>query len=272
MSKEENRVEETRDLSAFRDRLMQRRNEILQFREELDTSWKNLHEPEVEFEERAQKEKTAHAVEQLDSLEKEEIVAIDEALGRIENGSYGLCESCGCQISSERLEALPYTRLCRYCANASPEEAPGTGIDTTEGAGQSALPPELRGLTDDQLVELMYERLRNDGRVELEELQISCSDGTVLLEGALPAETSRQVLLDLLDNTLRLPHVVDRTEINPLLWERRDRTPDASESPPRKTEQEVLLQGEDVNEDMVASETDGDPVIPPDRLVPEEEE
>lgn len=267
-----NAMDESRDLSAFRDRLMQRRNEILQFREEIDTSWKTLHEPEVEIEERAQKEHTAQALEQLDNLHKEEIVAIDEALGRIETGSYGLCESCGRRISSERLEALPYTRLCRFCADASPKEEPGAGIDATEGAGRTALPPELRGLKDDQLVEVILDRLRNDGRVELEELQISCSNGTVFLEGALPAETSRQALMDLLDNTLGLPKVLDHTEINPLLWERRDRTPSASENPPRKTEQEVLLQGEDVNEDIYVSETDGDPVIPPDQLLPEKEE
>ena len=168
MNKNEGKVmDESRDLSAFRDRLMQRRNKLLQFREKLDTSWKTLHEPEVEFEERAQKEKTAQAVEQLDSLEKEEIVAIDEALGRIENGSYGLCETCGRQISSERLEALPYTRLCRFCADASPEEKPKAGIEATGKAGRTAQPPELRGLNDDQLVELLYERLRNDGRVDL---------------------------------------------------------------------------------------------------------
>jgi DnaK suppressor protein len=37
---------------------------------------------------------------------------IDRALGRIENGSYGLCEVCGKPIPEERLEAIPYTTLC----------------------------------------------------------------------------------------------------------------------------------------------------------------
>lgn len=41
--------------------------------------------------------------------------AIDEALMRIRIGTYGICESCGCTISKARLEAVPWTRVCREC-------------------------------------------------------------------------------------------------------------------------------------------------------------
>jgi len=41
--------------------------------------------------------------------------AIDAALERIEEGSYGLCRSCGRQIAPERLEAIPYATLCIEC-------------------------------------------------------------------------------------------------------------------------------------------------------------
>jgi RNA polymerase-binding protein DksA len=37
---------------------------------------------------------------------------IDEALRRIEAGSYGMCSVCGKEIPAERLEALPYATLC----------------------------------------------------------------------------------------------------------------------------------------------------------------
>ncbi len=40
---------------------------------------------------------------------------IEEALSRIEDGSYGKCVSCGQQIGLARLRALPYTRLCIDC-------------------------------------------------------------------------------------------------------------------------------------------------------------
>jgi RNA polymerase-binding protein DksA len=37
---------------------------------------------------------------------------IDAALQRIDDGSYGVCEVCGKPIGEERLEAMPWTRLC----------------------------------------------------------------------------------------------------------------------------------------------------------------
>lgn len=41
--------------------------------------------------------------------------AIEEALTRIRSGTFGACESCGNTISKARLEAVPWTRLCRDC-------------------------------------------------------------------------------------------------------------------------------------------------------------
>ena len=40
---------------------------------------------------------------------------IDEALRRIEGGTYRRCESCGNDISAARLEAVPHARLCIAC-------------------------------------------------------------------------------------------------------------------------------------------------------------
>jgi DnaK suppressor protein len=37
---------------------------------------------------------------------------IDRALGRIESGTYGLCERCGRPIEKPRIKALPYASLC----------------------------------------------------------------------------------------------------------------------------------------------------------------
>jgi DnaK suppressor protein len=43
------------------------------------------------------------------------IYHIDEALRRIEEGTYGNCHGCGKQISTARLEAVPHARLCIEC-------------------------------------------------------------------------------------------------------------------------------------------------------------
>lgn len=40
---------------------------------------------------------------------------IHDALGRINDGTYGKCAFCGKNIGEERLEAIPYTRLCIDC-------------------------------------------------------------------------------------------------------------------------------------------------------------
>lgn len=40
------------------------------------------------------------------------IARVDEALKRIDEGTYGFCRVCGRPIESERLEALPYTDIC----------------------------------------------------------------------------------------------------------------------------------------------------------------
>ncbi len=41
------------------------------------------------------------------------------ALDRIEQGTFGKCQQCSCDISEGRLEALPYTRYCVDCAQSA---------------------------------------------------------------------------------------------------------------------------------------------------------
>jgi DnaK suppressor protein len=41
--------------------------------------------------------------------------AIEEALGRIREGTFGVCQICKQPVSKARLEAVPWTRLCRQC-------------------------------------------------------------------------------------------------------------------------------------------------------------
>ena len=41
--------------------------------------------------------------------------AIEEALRRIEKGTYGMCRDCGEAIAPARLNAIPWTRVCITC-------------------------------------------------------------------------------------------------------------------------------------------------------------
>lgn len=43
---------------------------------------------------------------------RQNLVYVENALSRIENGTYGECEVCGKQIEEQRLQALPYATLC----------------------------------------------------------------------------------------------------------------------------------------------------------------
>ena len=49
------------------------------------------------------------------AMESDVLDEIEDALNKITRGEYGMCEQCNEEISSKRLEALPYARLCLDC-------------------------------------------------------------------------------------------------------------------------------------------------------------
>jgi RNA polymerase-binding protein DksA len=51
----------------------------------------------------------------LEENEERLLAAIDAALERIDEGTYGMCNTCGQPIGEERLEALPWTTQCIDC-------------------------------------------------------------------------------------------------------------------------------------------------------------
>jgi len=59
----------------------------------------------------------------LNDREREKLVAIDEALQRIKDKSYGICESCEGEIQLGRLKVLPFTRLCVKCQEENEKES-----------------------------------------------------------------------------------------------------------------------------------------------------
>lgn len=52
------------------------------------------------------------------SAEDTELEEIKAAVGRIHDGTYGICQATGRAISAERLRAIPWTRFCREAAAA----------------------------------------------------------------------------------------------------------------------------------------------------------
>ena len=67
-------------------------------------------------EDRASEREDDEVLERLGVSGLQEIEAIDAALARVEDGTYGDCVECGERILDERLDLLPYTPKCRKCA------------------------------------------------------------------------------------------------------------------------------------------------------------
>ena len=51
----------------------------------------------------------------LMEMKSDTLRQIDEAIRRLESGTYGVCVECGEEIPEARLRALPFVRLCRTC-------------------------------------------------------------------------------------------------------------------------------------------------------------
>jgi len=264
---------DAKEKAHFRHLLLERRRQILEVQRTADRSWQDLQLPEVELEETAQKENLSQGLDQLGERELAEIQAIDAALGKIDEGTYGICESCGRPISKERLEVVPWAEICIRCAQKRTEGRPLPSTEI-ESLARRELPPEYQGMSDAQLREAVYDVLRTDGRIELEELDIFSKEGTIYLEGALPSEKKRRLLLQILEDVVDLPAVVDHLEINPLLWQRKDRTPPEELS--TREYQEELWEEEGEKEDVAANAYEarktGASFTPPDKLVPEKNE
>ncbi|MCK9275438.1 MAG: TraR/DksA C4-type zinc finger protein [Syntrophales bacterium] len=256
-----------KDIRHIEDILKRKRDEIIDIRGRLDSSWEKLRDREVEFEENAAKEKISSDLERLEFQQEQELNAIDDALRRIEAGNYGRCRSCGRPISFGRLEALPWTLYCTSCASKRQKketEAPEEEILQNAAAP----PPDFEGMSDEELQTAVYEELKNDGRIEMDELDVSVTNGIVHFEGILPSEDSHQVLLEIVQDVMGFQEIDDHLDIDRQAWEKNDRG-----EPPgvRKTEEDKILESDSEEEDAYESLKSGKPLIPPDKLVPEKE-
>lgn len=104
------------ELKRYRRRLEQRRAEIRGVRERTDAQWQEMHDREVEFEENAQEEHLGRPMVSLDERTRDELEAVSAAIGRIDAGTFGVCQICGMDIGPERLEVIPWTPYCISCA------------------------------------------------------------------------------------------------------------------------------------------------------------
>jgi len=72
-------------------------------------------EPEPDTVDQAASGYEKESLLQRSSQEQQLLRAIDSALGRVRDGTYGKCLSCGKQIDGRRLAAVPWTPYCIPC-------------------------------------------------------------------------------------------------------------------------------------------------------------
>ncbi|MGP4714394.1 MULTISPECIES: TraR/DksA C4-type zinc finger protein [unclassified Psychrobacter] len=100
--------------------LDQAKNELLKLQQEYQTRIDNIEDhiqnPQDDLNEHWEDQAISYRQNDMRKSLKAEaqqgLIYVNNALSRIENGTYGECEVCGRDIEDKRLEALPYATLC----------------------------------------------------------------------------------------------------------------------------------------------------------------
>ena len=101
--------------TIFKDILTQRLNELFSEAEKTVAGMTDTEETFPDPTDRATLESDRNFILRIRDRERKLIMKIREALQRIEDGTFGMCETCGDEIGIERLMARPVTTLCIEC-------------------------------------------------------------------------------------------------------------------------------------------------------------
>jgi DnaK suppressor protein len=111
-------------LEKFKQRLIAKRRELIS--EVRGSNAGSLETNSDGIQDIADQASSAYTKEFLLSIgdaERRMLQQIEEALNKIRQDTYGLCEVCGETIGERRLEALPFARLCIACQEEEEERA-----------------------------------------------------------------------------------------------------------------------------------------------------
>ncbi len=235
-----------KDILFLRNMLLVRRNDILDRVNLFVSAWKNI-EHAIEVEEEAQKASIAEPYDRLDETRKNEVRQIDLALSKMAVGDYGICESCGDDISKRRLEALPWARLCVDCAKEF-ERRHESLPRTSEILTTAQLPDRYRELSAERIVRLIEDQFHKNRQIDMTGIRTSLRRGFVYLEGTVSTELEHQAVLQLLTGTLGFFSVVDRLEVEELSSDKTENRqgPDEAE----EDQDELQADQEELTEDL----------------------
>jgi DnaK suppressor protein len=115
-------------LEFFKKLLNQRLDELFDEANKTVSGMSNHKENLPDPSDRASLESDRNFMLRIRDRERKLIGKIKEALDRIENGTYGICEECSEDVSEERLKARPVTTLCIECKTRQENEERAKGI------------------------------------------------------------------------------------------------------------------------------------------------
>ena len=104
-----------KQVEYFKDLLQSQLDELIQEASKTLNGMTNLKDNFPDPTDRASLETDRNFLLRIRDRERKLIEKIKEALERIDNGTFGMCEICGREISEERLRARPVTTLCIDC-------------------------------------------------------------------------------------------------------------------------------------------------------------
>jgi len=116
--------------NLLRARLESERKRLIEEMEQIKSSIRPADERREgsPFGKREEEATESYELERRLTLEKsirEQLASVEHALQKFEDGTYGLCDSCGKPIPPERLEALPQATLCLNCKARQAKDAQG---------------------------------------------------------------------------------------------------------------------------------------------------
>ncbi len=109
-----------KDILKLKEKLLKRRQELLSEAESAIITEDTTSYPDTGDQASAEIERSFML--RLRTREQKLLQKINEAIEKIENGTFGICEDCGAEIRVKRLEARPVTTLCIDCKTAQEEE------------------------------------------------------------------------------------------------------------------------------------------------------
>ncbi len=104
------------EFGAFRERLLQQKKEMAKlYRADLQAGQDAADDGTYDIVDRANNAYNRELNFSLSDSERVLLLQIEEALRRVDDGTYGRCASCGNQIAHPRLDAVPWARYCIDC-------------------------------------------------------------------------------------------------------------------------------------------------------------